>query len=114
MHFAQALKTKRHWSVVLPIVTVHSLMLCRADAMIRSKTFVPSAIASWSKDDVQRLRLLAQAGASIDAISQALQRSASAIRNKAGLHGISLAASTPQAPAFVKKIASEPRCSSVL
>jgi hypothetical protein len=56
------------------------------------KIFLPCAAASWSKDELHRLRLLAQAGASADTIARALNRSASAIRNKASMHGISLSA----------------------
>lgn len=37
------------------------------------------------------LKSLAQTGAPIDEIARTLKRSASAIRNKAGMHGISLA-----------------------
>ena len=72
--------------------------------MTARKIFLPSAIASWSKDDLQRLRALAQSGASIDTIAVELKRSASAVRNKAGLHGISLASSKPRAPDFVREI----------
>ena len=83
--------------------------------MTARKIFLPSAIASWSKDDLQRLRTLAQSGASIDAIAATLKRSASAVRNKAGLHGISLASSKPEAPDFVREInCGDARSSSVL
>jgi hypothetical protein len=63
--------------------------------MIRT-TFLPRAAASWSKDELQRLRALAQSGASVEAIAKALNRSASAVRNKAGMHGVSLSAGRPQ------------------
>jgi hypothetical protein len=36
------------------------------------------------------LRILADAGCSIDAIAEWLRRSSSAVRNKAGMHGISV------------------------
>lgn len=63
--------------------------------MRRSTTFLPSAATSWSKDELQQLRTLAQTGASIDAIAKTLKRTASAVRNKAGMHGISLAGPRP-------------------
>ena len=66
------------------------------------KIYVPAAMASWSLRDVQRLRGLAEAGASMEELTKTLDRSASAIRNKAGLHGISLARSSPAAPSFVR------------
>lgn len=44
----------------------------------------------WTLDAVRRLRELAALGASVSDIASALGRSESAIRNKAGLHGISL------------------------
>jgi hypothetical protein len=58
--------------------------------MMKRTTFLPSAAPSWSKDELCQLRSMAQAGASVDAIATSLKRSISAIRNKAGLHGISL------------------------
>jgi hypothetical protein len=60
-------------------------------AMMRRSTFLPAAIASWSKHDLQVLRSLAHEGASIEVIAKTLKRTPSAIRNKAGIHGISLA-----------------------
>lgn len=45
---------------------------------------------AWSREDVSRLRELAESGAPVSLISTALRRSESAIRNKAGMHGISL------------------------
>ena len=47
---------------------------------------------AWSIDDVRRLRELAARNVSIEAIATTLGRSPSAIKNKAGLHGISLRA----------------------
>jgi hypothetical protein len=44
----------------------------------------------WTADAVRRLRELAAGGAPVSAIASALGRSESAIRNKAGLHGISV------------------------
>ena len=44
----------------------------------------------WSSEELRQLRELAEAGTSLDAISVTLRRTASAIRNKAGMHGISL------------------------
>ena len=53
-------------------------------------TFLPSASASWSIPDIQRMRELAAQGVSVDAMSVLLGRTPSAIRNKAAMHGISL------------------------
>jgi hypothetical protein len=44
----------------------------------------------WSSEDLRRLRELAAAGTAPEAIATTLRRTASAIRNKAGMHGISL------------------------
>ena len=44
----------------------------------------------WSSDDLRRLRELAATGTPLDAIATTLRRTESAIRNKAGMHGISL------------------------
>lgn len=44
----------------------------------------------WSSEDLRQLRELAGAGTSPEAIAMVLRRTASAIRNKAGMHGISL------------------------
>ncbi|HEY6641837.1 hypothetical protein [Povalibacter sp.] len=44
----------------------------------------------WSTDAVRKLRELAEAGAATEVIAAHLGRTPSAIRNKAGLHGISL------------------------
>ena len=45
---------------------------------------------AWSAEALRRLRELAQSGATVAMIAAALDRSESAIRNKAGMHGISL------------------------
>jgi hypothetical protein len=68
--------------------------------MMRRSTFLPSAAASWSKEELHQLRTLAHTGASIDAIAKTLKRTASAVRNKAGMHGISLAGPRPDVPSF--------------
>ncbi len=47
---------------------------------------------AWTADAVRRLRELAALGTTVGEIASALERSESAIRNKAGLHGISLSA----------------------
>ncbi len=44
----------------------------------------------WSSEDLRRLRELAATGTPLNAIAAALGRTASAVRNKAGMHGISL------------------------
>lgn len=45
---------------------------------------------AWTIDDVRRLRELAEHGVDIGVIASELRRSVSSIRNKAGMHGISL------------------------
>jgi hypothetical protein len=45
---------------------------------------------AWTADAIRRLRELAAIGAPVSDIASALGRSESAIRNKAGLHGIAL------------------------
>jgi hypothetical protein len=49
----------------------------------------------WSMQEVRRLRELAAAGMPIDSIAATLRRTRSAIKNKAGLHAISLRNATP-------------------
>ncbi len=44
----------------------------------------------WSIEDLRRLRELAATGTPLQAIATTLRRSTSAIRNKAGMQGISL------------------------
>ncbi|HEY6643922.1 hypothetical protein [Povalibacter sp.] len=44
----------------------------------------------WSSESVRKLRELAEAGAATEVIAAHLGRTPSAVRNKAGLHGISL------------------------
>lgn len=44
----------------------------------------------WSSEDLRRLRELAETGTTPDLIAVTLRRTESAIRNKAGMHGISL------------------------
>lgn len=46
----------------------------------------------WSSADLRRLRELAETGAAPDTIASTLRRTESAVRNKAGMHGISLRA----------------------
>ena len=46
----------------------------------------------WSSEDLRRLRELAQTGTAPNMIAATLRRTESAIRNKAGMHGISLRA----------------------
>lgn len=46
----------------------------------------------WSTEDVRRLRELAATGLAPETIAAALRRTESAVRNKAGMHGISLRA----------------------
>lgn len=46
----------------------------------------------WSSEHVRLLREMAATGSSLETIATALRRTTSAIRNKAGMHGISLKA----------------------
>jgi hypothetical protein len=50
----------------------------------------PAARRTWSADDVRQLRELAEQGVSIRIIAARLRKTESAIRNKAGMHGISI------------------------
>ncbi|HEY0685929.1 MAG TPA: hypothetical protein VGD45_26540 [Steroidobacter sp.] len=44
----------------------------------------------WSSEELRRLRELAASGTPVETIAADLRRTASAIRNKAGMQGISL------------------------
>lgn len=44
----------------------------------------------WSREELHHMRELALAGTPLETIAATLRRSTSAIRNKAGMHGISL------------------------
>jgi hypothetical protein len=44
----------------------------------------------WSTEDLRRLRELAATGTPLNAIAATLRRTASAVRNKAGMQGISI------------------------
>lgn len=51
----------------------------------------PSSLSRpWSIAEIRTLRQLAEAGASMQAIAAKLHRTASAVRNKASFHGISV------------------------
>jgi hypothetical protein len=56
----------------------------------RTPFIVPAAVNTWSTNDIRRLRELAAAGLHVKQISLALNRTESAVRNKAALHYISL------------------------
>lgn len=58
---------------------------------VPSSLFLPAAISSWSVDQIQQLRRLASEGLPVSEIAGELRRTVSAVRNKAGMHGISLA-----------------------
>ncbi|WP_129778357.1 hypothetical protein [Peristeroidobacter soli] len=45
---------------------------------------------AWSREEIGKLRELAGSGTSLRSMSRILKRSESALKNKAGLHGISL------------------------
>jgi len=53
-----------------------------------------AAAHGWSNAQIRLLRELALQGLPVSAIAAQLRRSESAIRNKAGLHGISLRAAS--------------------
>lgn len=53
----------------------------------------------WSREEVGRLRELAASGTPVQLISSILRRTESAVRNKAGMHGISLGMSGSKARA---------------
>jgi len=55
------------------------------------------AASAWSREDVCKLRELAQNGTPLQLISSILRRTESAVRNKAGMHGISLQMSASKA-----------------
>lgn len=46
----------------------------------------------WSREELRRLRELVAAGTPLEIIATTLRRTVSAVRNKAGMHGISLRA----------------------
>ena len=68
----------------------------------------------WSLQDVRRLRELAQAGVPLESIAATLGRTCAAIRNKAGLHAISLRgvklAAAANALPISESSATLPRC----
>lgn len=57
--------------------------------------FLPRASASWSAQDIQCLRHLAEQGLTVEMLAARLRRTPSAIRNKAAMHGISVRAGRP-------------------
>jgi hypothetical protein len=61
-----------------------------ASFTVRSNSHGRAKRNEWSSADLRRLRELASLGTPLDAIASALRRTTSAIRNKAGMHGISL------------------------
>lgn len=65
--------------------------------MATDRSFVPSLskrqatkAGLWSREELSRLRELAENGASVRLISITLRRTESAVKNKAGMQGISL------------------------
>jgi hypothetical protein len=50
------------------------------------------AARMWSSAELKQLRELTDAGTGVEIIAARLKRSVSAVRNKAGMHGFSLAA----------------------
>lgn len=57
---------------------------------LRSRSLSRVRRNEWSSADLQQLRELAATGTPLVAIAAALRRTTSAVRNKAGMHGISL------------------------
>lgn len=57
--------------------------------------------SAWSREEIGRLRELAGNGTPLRLISRILRRTESAVRNKAGMHGISLHASGSKAATHV-------------
>jgi len=64
----------------------------RGSARLPRRSRVPNL---WSMQEVRRLRELAAAGMPLDSIAMTLQRTRSAIKNKAGFHAIPLRGVTP-------------------
>src|SRR5690349_16784776 len=52
---------------------------------------------AWSAEELRRLRELAKRGTPLQLMARLLRRTESAIKNKAGMHGISLQASGSRA-----------------
>lgn len=50
----------------------------------------PGGVRAWSMEEIRQLRALAGEGVPGPVIANRLQRSLSAVRNKAAMHGISL------------------------
>jgi hypothetical protein len=46
--------------------------------------------SAWSREEIRQLRELAEGGTPVRVISTLLRRTESAVKNKAGMHGISL------------------------
>jgi len=49
-----------------------------------------TSTSAWATEDIQRLRVLASEGMALIEIARELRRTVSAVRNKAGMHGISV------------------------
>ncbi|MET0498591.1 MAG: hypothetical protein ABW106_10040 [Steroidobacteraceae bacterium] len=65
---------------------------------MRSNFLLPAAGNSWSSDQIRTLRKLAGEGLPAKQIAMAMKRTESAIRNKAGMHGISLKGASNSPP----------------
>jgi hypothetical protein len=60
-------------------------------SFVASRNGTRGRLASlWSSDEIRRLREMAARGAPLRLIACALRRTESSIRNKAGMHGISI------------------------
>lgn len=62
----------------------------RSSSVLARKDYFARGSAAWTSEAIQKLRALANAGASVKEIAAELGRSEPAIRNRASLHGISL------------------------
>lgn len=57
-----------------------------------------TGVQPWSNSEIRRLRELAQQGLVVSVIAEQLRRSPSAVRNKAGLHGIAIRSAPHSVP----------------
>jgi len=56
------------------------------------------AARMWSSAELKQLRELSDAGTDVEIIAARLRRSVSAVRNKAGMQGVSLKSIDPDSP----------------
>ncbi|MBB6096459.1 hypothetical protein HNQ60_005381 [Povalibacter uvarum] len=58
---------------------------------MQNRFALPAALRKWTEEDIRKLRREASQGSSWKSLCDLLRKSPSAIRNKAAMHGISLA-----------------------